>query len=116
MTRTRLTLLAACLLIAGLFAGSRSATAQDATCNEGHAQGVAQSTLASCISDARQRDLDISFEVACTCPTGGYTVTVIGTPHCSGQQVCPLFAVLVGSVQLDCDFNVVASTCGVSPG
>jgi len=116
MPKTRLALLAACLLITGLLAGGRSAAAQESTCNEGHARGVAESTLASCISQARQNDLDISFETACTCPAGGYTVTVIGTAHCPGQQICPLFAVLVGTVQLDCDFNVVASTCGVPQG
>jgi hypothetical protein len=115
MKKTRLALLAACLLIAGLFAGGRSAAAQESTCNESRARGIAQSTLSSCISQASQ-EFDISFEVACTCPTGGYTVTVIGAPRCPGQQICPLFALLVGTVQLDCDFNVVASTCGAPQG
>ena len=111
MKRTHIALLVACLsLLAAL-----PAFAQGPTCNEGRAQGAVQGELGSCIASARQ-NLEISFNVTCDCPGSGYTVNVIGTARCHPGEICPLFAVLVGNAQLDCDFNVISSTCTFPQG
>ena len=109
--RTPIAWLAACL---SLFA-ALPALAQGPTCNEGRAQGATEAALGSCIADSRQ-SLDISFSVTCDCPGSGYTVNVFGAPRCNPNEVCPLFIVLVGTAQLDCDFNLISATCGFSPG
>lgn len=87
------------------------AFAQGPTCDTGRAQGATESALAQCIAQARQ-SFDVSFGVTCDCPGTGITVDVFGAPRCNPNEPCPLFIVLVGSAQLDCDYNVISATCG----
>ena len=87
------------------------ALAQTSACNEGQLRGLAEGSLNSCIAHARET-LDIGFEVTCDCPGGGATINVFGAPRCHPGEVCPLFIVLVGSVQVDCSGNVISATCG----
>lgn len=101
-------------LLFALLAALPAAAQDGPTCNENHAEGVVQSELATCIAQARQ-NLDINFATTCACPGTGYSVTVIGTPRCHPGEICPLFAVIVGTAQLDCDFNVISAICGASP-
>jgi hypothetical protein len=97
-------------------AAALPALAQDSTCNSGQLQGTAESALNTCIAQARQ-SFDISFEVTCGCPTGTNTVSVFGAPRCHPGEFCPLFLVLVGNVEVDCQGNVISATCGAgSPG
>ena len=107
-------LLAAALLV---IAALLPAVAQEgATCNESRAQGIARSELGPCIADAEARGFNVSLGTVCNCPGTGYTVTAIGALRCRPGEPCPAIALLVGTVQLDCDFNVIASTCGVPEG
>jgi hypothetical protein len=103
----KICLIAALLLVLSAVA----AFAQGPTCNTGRAQGAAEAALGSCIAQARQT-YDISFGVLCDCPGTGITVNVFGAPRCNPNEPCPLFILLVGSAQLDCDYNVVTATCG----
>ena len=113
MKRNPIALLAAALLLTAAL----PAMAQDGpTCNEGRAEGVARSEIGSCIADAEASGFNVSLETVCNCPGTGYTVTAIGGPRCRPGEPCPAIALLVGTVQLDCDFNVIASTCGVPEG
>lgn len=113
MKITRIALLAATLLLPAAL----PATAQDGpTCNENRAEGVARSELGPCIGDAEASGFNVSLETVCNCPGTGYTVTAIGGLRCRPGEPCPAIALLVGTVQLDCDFNVIASTCGVPEG
>jgi hypothetical protein len=103
----KICLIAALLLVLSAVA----AFAQGPTCNTGQAQGAAEGALNTCIAHARQ-SLDISFDVTCDCPGSGINVNVFGAPRCNPNEVCPLFIVLVGTVQLDCNYNVISATCG----
>ena len=103
----KICLIAALLLVLSAVA----AFAQGPTCDTGRAQGAVEGALNSCIAQARQ-SFDISYSVTCDCPGTGISVNVFGAPRCNPNEVCPLFIVLVGSAQLDCDYNVVSSTCG----
>jgi hypothetical protein len=109
--RTPIALLAACLSLFAVL----PAFAQGSTCNEVRAQGATETAIGSCIAASRQ-SLDLSFSVTCDCPGTGYTVNVFGAPRCNPNEFCPLFIVLVGTAQLDCNFNVISATCGFFPG
>jgi hypothetical protein len=112
MKRIHIVLLAAALLVTTTL----PAVAQEgATCNESRAEGIARSELGPCIAEAEASGFNVSLETVCNCPGTGYTVTAIGGLRCQPGEPCPAIALLVGTVQLDCDFNVIASTCGV-PG
>lgn len=101
-----------CLIAALLLALSAvAAFAQGPTCNTGQAQGAVEGALNPCIAHARQ-SFDVSFEVTCDCPGTGISVNVFGAPRCNPNELCPLFLVLVGTAQLDCNYNVVSATCG----
>ena len=97
-------------LLLALFAVS--AFAQAPACNTGRAEGAARGALAQCLAGERQ-DLEVSFITTCDCPGTGITVEAIGSPRCNPNEPCPLFAILLGNVQLDCDYNVVSATCSV---
>lgn len=112
MKRIRIVLLAAALLVTALPA----VTQQGATCNESRAEGIARSELGPCIGAAEARGFNVSLETVCNCPGTGYTVTAIGVLRCRPGEPCPAIALLVGTVQLDCELNVIASTCGVPEG
>jgi hypothetical protein len=98
-------------VVALTLATALPAHAQGPACNTGQLQGIAESALNTCIAQARQ-SLDISFEVTCGCPEGPNTVTVFGSPRCHPGEVCPFFIVLVGSVEVDCQGNVISAVCG----
>jgi hypothetical protein len=85
--------------------------AQTSACDAGHLQGIAEGALNQCIAHVRQT-YDVSFEVTCDCPASGATINVFAAPRCNPTEVCPLFLILVGSVQVDCQGNVVSANCG----
>jgi len=113
MKRIRIVLLTAALLAT---AALPMAAQQGATCNDNRAEATARNAIGACIADAQADGFDVSLETVCDCPGSGYTVTAVGTLRCRPDEVCPLIARLVGTVQLDCDFNVIASSCGGSAG
>ena len=113
MKKTQIVLLAAALLVT---AALPAAAQEGATCNQSRAEGVARSELGSCIADAEASGFNVFLETVCNCPGTGYLVTAIGGLRCRPGEPCPAIALLVGTVQLDCDFNVIASTCGVPEG
>lgn len=80
--------------------------------------GRATGELSSCLAQAHQNGLEVnaSVNVIGTCPDGSLLREVVftGGPHCSPHEICPFFLVLIGSVQFDCDGNIVSSNCGVS--
>jgi predicted small secreted protein len=94
-----------------LILSASSAHGQGPVCNTGRAQGAVEGALSTCIAHARQT-YDVSFSVICDCPGTGITVNVFGAPRCNPNEPCPLFIVVVGTAQLDCDYNVVSATCG----
>jgi hypothetical protein len=100
-----------CLAALLLVLSAACAFAQGPACDTGRAQGAVEAALGSCIAQARQT-YDVSFGVTCDCPGTGITVNVFGAPRCNPNEPCPLFIVLVGSAQLDCDYNVISASCG----
>lgn len=101
-----------CLVAALLLVLSAAAVfAQGPTCNTSRAQGAVEGALNTCIANARQ-SFDVSFSVTCDCPGSGIHVDVFGAPRCNPNEPCPLFLVVVGSAELDCDYNVISATCG----
>ena len=101
-----------CLAFLFLTLSAVSAFAQAPACNTGRAEGAASGAVAQCVSDQRQ-DLEVSFVTTCDCPGTGITVEAIGSPRCNPNEPCPFFAILLGTVQLDCDYNVVSATCNI---
>jgi hypothetical protein len=89
-----------------------SAFAQAPTCDTGRAEGAARGALAQCLAGESQ-NLEVTFTTTCDCPGTGINVVATGGPRCNPNEVCPFFVVLLGTVQLDCDYNVVSSTCNV---
>ena len=110
--KTHIVLLTTALLLTATL----PAAAQEATCNESRAESIARRELGPCIGQAQASGFDISLETICDCPGTGYTVTAIGGLRCRPGEICPLIALVAGTVQLDCDLNVIASTCGVPEG
>jgi hypothetical protein len=99
------------LALALVLSTALPALAQAPACNEGHLRGLAEGSLNQCIAQARET-YDVSFEITCDCPGSGATINVFGAPRCHPGEVCPLFLVLIGSVQVDCSGNVISATCG----
>ena len=98
------------LIIAALFAGT--AFAQGPVCNAPRAEGIARSELGSCIAAATGANVEVEVSAICECPEFGISVLAIGRVRCNpNDEACPPFGILIGSVQLDCDYNVISSTC-----
>lgn len=101
--------ISAVFILAALFA--LPALAQAPVCNEPRAEGIARSELAQCIAAATGPDFFVEVLAGCECPEGGIAVSAIGRFRCNPNEECPPFGFLIGSVQLDCDYNVISSTC-----
>ena len=95
------------------FSGSKPVKPACFSCSENQAIGQAHAALASCIG-GNQAGLNIIYSASPNNLEGGYTVTVIGGPRCHPGEACPFFAILIGTVVLDGNCNVVSVTCGFS--
>lgn len=84
--------------------------AQGNNCNEGRAIGLAHSQLNSCAASLGA-DWNLNWNASPN-NLGGYTVYVSGAPKCPPGNICPLIIILVGSVVIDADCNVVEVNCG----
>lgn len=87
------------------------ALAQEPICNEPRAEGIARSELGPCIAAATGPNFFVEVTANCECPEFGISVLAIGRFRCNPGEECPPFGFLIGSVQLDCDYNVIGSTC-----
>ena len=96
-------------ILAALFAFP--ALAQGPTCNDPRAEGIARSELGPCIAAATGPSFFVEVMANCECPEFGISVSAIGRFRCNPGEECPPFGFLIGSVQLDCDYNVISSTC-----
>jgi hypothetical protein len=87
------------------------ALAQGPTCNEQRAEGIARSELGQCIAAPTGPDFFVEVDALCECPEFGITVSAIGRFRCNPNEECPPFGFLIGSVTLDCNYNVISSVC-----
>lgn len=101
--------ISAVFVLAALFA--LPLLAQGPTCNEERAAGIARSELGSCIAAATGPNFFVEVTALCECPELGISVLAIGRFRCNPNEECPPFGFLIGSVQLDCDYNVISSVC-----
>ena len=85
--------------------------AQGPTCNEQRAEGIARSELGQCIAAPTGPDFFVEVDAFCECPEFGITVSAIGRFRCNPNEECPPFGFLIGSVTLDCNYNVIDSVC-----
>lgn len=85
--------------------------AQAPTCNEQKAEGIARSELGQCIAAATGPNFFVEVDALCECPEFGITVSAIGRFRCNPNEECPPFGFLIGSVTLDCEYNVVQTVC-----
>jgi hypothetical protein len=97
------TLLAALLCLPAL--------AQGPVCSDPRAEGIARSELGPCIAAATGPSFLVEVTANCECPEFGISVAAIGRFRCNPNEECPPFGFLIGSVQLDCDYNVISSVC-----
>ena len=108
MKRTSAVCILAVLLAALLAA---PALAQGPTCNEQRAEGIARSELAQCIAAPTGPGLFVEVDALCECPEFGISVNAIARVRCNPNEECPPFGILIGSVTLDCNYNVIDSVC-----
>ena len=101
--------LSAVWILAVLFA--LPVLAQAPTCNEHKAEGIARSELGQCIAAATGPDFFVEVDALCECPEFGITVSAIGRFRCNPNEECPPFGFLIGSITLDCEYNVVQTVC-----
>lgn len=101
--------LSALFVLAALFA--LPAVAQGPTCNERRAEGIARSELGACIAAATGPDFYVEVLAGCECPEGGISVSAIGRFRCNPGEECPPFGFLIGTVELDCNYNVISRVC-----
>ncbi|HET9226360.1 MAG TPA: hypothetical protein VFR31_06815 [Thermoanaerobaculia bacterium] len=87
------------------------ALAQAPTCSEPRAAGIARSELGQCIAAATGPDFFVEVDALCECPEFGITVSAIGRLRCNPNEECPPFGFLIGSVTLDCNYNVIQTVC-----
>lgn len=85
--------------------------AQGETCNEQRAEGIARSELGQCIAAATGPTFFVEVDALCECPEFGITVSAIGRFRCNPNEECPPFGFLIGTVTLDCEYNVTQSVC-----
>jgi hypothetical protein len=86
--------------------------AQGPVCSEERAEGIARSLLGPCIAGATGAGTEVEVTALCECPEFGISVLAIGRVRCNpNDETCPPFGILIGSVQLDCDYNVISATC-----
>lgn len=97
------------LLLVTLFAVP--AFAQGPVCNEERARGIARSLLGQCLAAVSGPNFEVEIDVICECPEFGTSVNAIARVRCNPNEECPPFGFLIGSVQLDCDYNVISATC-----
>ena len=97
------------LLLATLFAVP--ALAQGPVCNEERATGIGRSQLGQCLAAVSGPAFEVEVTALCECPEFGISVNAIARPRCNPNEECPPFGFLIGSVQLDCDYNVISTTC-----
>lgn len=98
------------VVIAALFTGA--AFAQEPVCNAPRAEGIARSELGACIAAPTGASVEVEVTAICECPEFGISVLAIGRVRCNpNDETCPPFGILIGSVQLDCDYNVISSVC-----
>lgn len=101
--------ISALCILAVLFA--LPALAQGPICNENRAAGIARSELGQCIAAATGPNFFVEVDALCECPEFGITVSAIGRARCNPNEECPPFGFLIGSVTLDCNYNVVQVVC-----
>jgi hypothetical protein len=87
------------------------ALAQGPTCNEQRAESIARSELGQCIAAPTGPGFFVEVDALCECPEFGITVSAIGRFRCNPNEECPPFGFLIGTVTLDCDYNVIDSVC-----
>lgn len=87
------------------------AAAQGPVCNDPRAEGIGHSELGACIAAATGPNFLVEVVANCECPEFGISVAAIGRFRCNPNEECPPFGFLIGSVQLDCDYNVLSSVC-----
>ncbi|HEX6898263.1 MAG TPA: hypothetical protein VF789_01055 [Thermoanaerobaculia bacterium] len=97
------------LLLVTLF--TVPAIAQGPVCSEERAAGIGRSQLGQCIAAAIGPNVDVEVTALCECPEFGISVLAIARVRCNPNEECPPFGILIGSVQLDCDYNVISATC-----
>ena len=75
--------------------------------------GIARGAAHDCLQNSLNLDITASVETTGICFVSGslHRVTFVGSPKCTGREICPLFAILVATVDLDCDNNVIAVNC-----
>lgn len=116
-------LFAAVAFFALLFGFSASDVQAQANNQNGYV-GIAHSVpgIPQCINDARQAGWDVNSTVTpitinCLVPPcpQQYRVTFYGQFKCRPGQICPLAIILVATVVLDENGNVISAQCGSSP-
>lgn len=100
----RMLMVGATMLLLGL--GLRLHAQNGPGCTQGAAIGQAHAALAACIA-GNQQNLDVQY-AAYPNIHGGYTVSVFAGRRCHPGEICPLFIMLIGSIETDANCNVIS--------
>lgn len=87
-----------------------AATAQSDNSYIGKARGAAH----DCLNDFEGYRITATVEETAICFVSGslHRVTFIATPNCQPNVPCPQVAILVATVEFDCEDNAYLVTCG----
>lgn len=87
----------------------------DPDTNRAKAAALADPSFSQCVNDARQAgfDVDVYAEVSGICFVEGntYRVQAVAGPRCEGNKICPMYIMLAATADVDCEFNVTATSC-----
>ncbi|MGV3631803.1 MAG: hypothetical protein ACO1O6_11390 [Bacteroidota bacterium] len=90
-----------------------AATAQSDNSYIGKARGAAH----ECLNDFQGYRITATVEETAICFVSGslHRVTFIASPNCAPNEPCPMIAILVATVEFDCDGNAYLVSCGGNP-
>jgi len=85
--------------------------------NENQAIAFAKSNpdVQACLQNAKASNLEVTAHATLSSDCGNehaYTVQFAGGPKCAPNQICPMFILLVATVDVACDDTVTLETCG----
>lgn len=105
ITRTISTL----LFVVALFVTTGLNNAQANEGDEQHAIGVARAAAYECLAGTSS---DLNTSSSATFSNGVWNVSFYASPICPPNTICAYYIILLATVQLDADFNVISYSCG----
>lgn len=99
------------LFVAALFVTTGLNNVQANQGDEQHAIGVARGAAHECLAGTAS---NLNVNSYATFRDGTWYVSFWASPICPPNMICALYLISLANVQLDADFKVKSSSCGIS--